>query len=756
MKRLPVYAAVAIMALCLTSVAFGQSAKVVKAEGVISTSGVKAGDSFKIAVVLTVEEGYHINAHIPSLDVLIPTDVKFEPAAGITLEAPKYPAPNLRSFEFEPSQKLAVYEGTVVIVSDAKADASLRPGSARIVASVQVQSCNDQACLQPSTLNVEIPINIAAQGSAVTPTNEAVFARASAAQDASTSLVQYGGASAEGNSFADLIKGKNIAAVLFFVFLAGLALNTTPCVYPIIPITIGFFANQSEGRLRRTFLMASAYVIGMAVTYSILGVVASLTKGLFGAALQNPIVLIGLAVVMVGLSLSMFGVYEFRLPESLNQFANKSTQSSGGIAGALVMGLTMGIVAAPCIGPFVLGLLVVVGEKGDPVYGFFMFFVLALGLGFPYLILGTFSGALKSLPRSGLWMVTVRKVFGLVLIGMAIYFVNPLLGRAATIVHVVFFAASALYLLFFEAGKTKPVQFAWVLRALGVGAAVIAVVLALPEKTEAGMTWQPFSEEALMAAAKEGKPVIVDSFADWCIPCKELDKLTFTNRNILAEANNFVRLKLDLTHSDEGTEAARARDRYNIKGVPTLLFFDASGHEIPSLRLAGFEKPDLFLGRMKKASSPAAGAPDKEVGAEAAKSLPASPLALLNGATLDLSSSRGKVVLVDFWATWCVPCASEIPTFNSLYKTYKDQGLEIVAVAIDEEGATKVKPFIKQNPMSYTVALGDKRTAESYGVTESLLPVAVIADKQGRIRFRHTGVTPKSVFESEITSLLKE
>lgn len=139
---------------------------------------------------------------------------------------------------------------------------------------------------------------------------------------------------------------------LLIVFLSGLALNATPCVYPIIPITIGFFVNQSAAsggapRLRRTFSMASLYVLGMALTYSTLGLIASLSGNIFGAALQSPFVLIGLAVLMVALALSMFGVYEFKVPESLNRFATKSTESTSGLFGALVMGLTMGIVAAP-------------------------------------------------------------------------------------------------------------------------------------------------------------------------------------------------------------------------------------------------------------------------------------------------------------------------------------------------------------------------------------------------------------------------
>src|SRR5262249_5301523 len=159
------------------------------------------------------------------------------------------------------------------------------------------------------------------------------------------------------------------------IFISGLLLNLTPCVYPIIPITIGFFVNQGSGSkggagLKRAAAMSAMYVLGMALTYSLLGVIAAKSGGLFGAALQKQAVLIGLALVMLALSLSMFGVYEFRMPDSVNRLATKSTQSTSGMLGALVMGLTMGVVAAPCIGPFVLGLLVEVGRRGDVVYGF--------------------------------------------------------------------------------------------------------------------------------------------------------------------------------------------------------------------------------------------------------------------------------------------------------------------------------------------------------------------------------------------------
>ena len=771
-----------LLAFVLSPLVFAQSDKVVKARGYASATAVRPGNKIKIAVALEIDPGYHINAHKPSLDYLQATTVRFDAPSGIRIGEASYPGPMLRRFEFAPETPLAVHEGTIFVTAEAEADKSIKPGDAVIQAQITVQSCNDKLCLAPADLAVEIPIKVVAAGQAVNDANADIFARASAQPDSvnvaesSAGLVEYQGGSK--NSVADKLATGGIVSVLLGVFFAGLLLNTTPCVYPIIPITIGFFVNQSasqEGKpkISKTFFMASMYVLGMALTYSLLGVIAAKSGGLFGALLQNPIVLIVLAGLMVALSLSMFGVYEFKLPESLNRMATSSTQSTSGMLGAFVMGLTMGIVAAPCIGPFVLGLLVHVGTKGSAAYGFMLFFVLALGLGLPYLVLGTFSGALKTLPRSGMWMVTVRKVFGLVLIGMALYFLMPLMGTATKYVFIAFFAASALYLLFWEAGRTKPKQFGWVLRVIGIGAAAIAIVMALPKKIESEIPWQPYSEQALVEARAAGRGVIIDTFADWCIPCKELDQATFADAAVRTEAERFVTLKLDLTGSDAGSEAARAKTRFGIRGVPTVIFLDGGGKEIAELRLEGFEKPNAFLDRMKQVESSAkpgdpklalAAASETSARADAtpgstagsAEPLPAATLSLLDGGTLDLHSKKGKVLLIDFWATWCLPCISEIPIFNQLDKEYKARGFEVIAVSLDEEGASKVKPFLKQHPMNYTQTIGDAKIANTLSVGESSLPVALLVDKQGRIRFRHIGRTERDVFEAEIKALLGE
>jgi len=785
-KKLRRIAGLALSVLFLLPViAVGQgSERVVKAKAYASVDAIRPGDKFKIAVALEVGDGYHINAHHPSLDFLIPTSVKFEAPQGINISDAEYPAPKHRKFEFAPDTELAVHEGTLFITAHAEAGKNAAQGGQNIRAVITVQACNDRQCLVPADFSVDLSINVVASTQAVKEANKDIFAKAAAAPiesdstDAQTpaGLVQYQGSAASQNKIAELIASRGLALTLLFVFFSGLVLNTTPCVYPIIPITIGFFMNQSASgagkpKLSRTFSMALMYVLGMAVTYSVLGVIASLSKGLFGAALQNPIVLIALALVMIALALSMFGVYEFRLPESLNRFATSSTQSTSGLIGALVMGLTMGIVAAPCIGPFVLALLVFVGEKGDPVYGFFMFFVLALGLGLPYLVLGTFSGAIKALPRSGMWMVTVRKLFGLILVGMAIYFLMPLLGNASTFVLVAFFALSALYLIFWEAGRTKPKQFAWVLRVVGAGAAVVAVMFVLPKKIEAELAWQPYSEQVVAQAQKAGKGIIIDTFADWCIPCKELDKLTFTDADVKKEAERFITLKLDLTSSDPNSEGGRARQRFGIRGVPTVLFIDDKGRELSDIRLEGFEKPSAFVARMKRVeTSPAssgavlaknesnekASIADAASGATSSEAAPTASLNLLNGGSLKLDSLRGKVVLVDFWATWCVPCLSEIPMFNQLRKDYQPRGVEVIAISLDEEGAAKVKPFLKAHPMDYTQVVGDQSTSAGFKVDDSTLPVTLLIDKQGRIRFRHIGITKKDVLEAEINQLVAE
>ncbi|HEX9500347.1 MAG TPA: cytochrome c biogenesis protein CcdA, partial [Thermoanaerobaculia bacterium] len=369
---------------------------------------------------------------------------------------------------------------------------------------------------------------------------------------------------------------------LLILFLGGLALNLTPCVFPMIPITIGFFAMQSDGRRSRRLALSASYVGGLVIMYSALGVAAALSGKLFGSWLQNPAVLIGLALLMLVLASSMFGAWEFRVP----QFIANRSGGRAGLAGAAVMGLFVGIVAAPCVGPVVVALFTLVAGIGKPLIGFVMFAALALGLGSPYLI------ALNAMPRPGEWMVQVKKTMGFVLIAMAIYFLRPLIGDEAFRWGV---AASLLIGAAFL-GLSRGVG-GRVLRLACASLLLIAgAAFALPRPGGAIVQWQKYDANAI---ANAGKPVMIDFYADWCLPCKELDEKTFSDRAVAGELDRFVRVKADLTN-DQDANVQELTRQYRIVGVPTIVFLDSAGRELNAQRLTGFEKPDAFLTRLKQ------------------------------------------------------------------------------------------------------------------------------------------------------------
>jgi thiol:disulfide interchange protein DsbD len=255
----------------------------------------------------------------------------------------------------------------------------------------------------------------------------------------------------------------------------------------------------------------------------------------------------------------------------------------------------MGIVAAPCIGPFVVGLLTFVGAKGDPVFGFFIFFVLALGLGFPYLFLGVFSGKIKSLPRSGEWMIAVKKIFGFVLIGMAIYFLLPLLPESFRgYILPSFMILGSVYLLVFDKTGNQIKTFSLIKNSILVIIALVGLWLLIPSEKDS-IKWEKVSVEEVRVG--DGKPTIIDFYADWCIPCKELDVITFTNPDVIAESNRFRRYKIDLTKTGS-EETQQAMKKYSIVGVPTVILIDSEGNEVK--RITSFLKPDEFLKMMKE------------------------------------------------------------------------------------------------------------------------------------------------------------
>jgi thiol:disulfide interchange protein DsbD len=385
----------------------------------------------------------------------------------------------------------------------------------------------------------------------------------------------------------------SLPLLIITVFLAGLALNLTPCVYPLIPITVGFFSEQAKERSGGTFSLAVVYVLGMAVVYSVLGVTAALTGRLFGTALQSPIVIGVIVAVLLALAASMFGLWELKVPG----WAMRASGGRSGHLGALLMGFVVGFVAAPCIGQFVLGLLTFVGQRGDPVLGFVLFFTLAMGLGLPYVILGTFTGAINSMPASGAWMIGVRKVFGVLLVALAVYFARALLppdvGSAAMAIVLI---AGGLYLLVIDRTGHEQPTIDRFMRLVSV-ALVVGGLLQLPRpagEVDGHLEWLPYDAGKVTAAVESGRPVIVDFYADWCAPCRELDEKTFSDPRVAALLEGFARFKVDQTRSTPvGDEAAR---KYEVLGMPTVIVF-RDGSE--AFRITGFEPPERFLERIR-------------------------------------------------------------------------------------------------------------------------------------------------------------
>ncbi|PIS27475.1 MAG: thiol:disulfide interchange protein [Candidatus Marinimicrobia bacterium CG08_land_8_20_14_0_20_45_22] len=589
MKR--VYLLIFIIISWLVTLTNAQSSKqILSTEPMLSTNGVHAGEKFTVAVKVILVDPWHINSSTPTDPYVIPTKLTVRPSKGYSIESVEFPPHQLKKFAFS-DEPLAVYEKQFVVMIQGKVPKSAVK-SVALTGSLYYQGCSDEMCLAPDSSVFSLNIPILADTEIVGLTMSESDTKQDGEAETDDSRVFD-----VGESFAK----KGIALTFLLIFLGGLALNLTPCVYPLIPITMSYFGGQKSDKKGKRFLMALFYVVGIAIVNSILGTLAALSGNLLGSLMTNPIVLIIIALILIVLALSMFGVYEFGLPGFL---MNLGGPAKTGYLGSLIMGLTMGIVAAPCIGPFVIGLLTYVATTGNPALGFAMFFTLSIGLGLPFLFLAFFSSQIGKLPRSGEWMVGVRIIFGLILVGMAFYFVRPIIPEVIRqFVLTGYLICAGIYLAVFDHAGENARGFVSFKRLFAIAAIILGTWLIKPDaSTPEKMKWQPYNENAFKTAVNSGKLVLIDFSADWCIPCKEMDQYTFSDAKVARLGDEFALFKVDLT-SEVSAEVAQLKAKYEIRGVPTFLFVMPDGNEIRELRVVGFEKPEPFLEKMKKALS---------------------------------------------------------------------------------------------------------------------------------------------------------
>lgn len=569
---------------------------------------VAAGGRAEVVVRVTVAPEWHVNANPPALDYNIPTTVTLTGGRGLTAGSARYPAGESMRFEFEDTP-LLVYSNTfeVRIPVTAAADAA----SGRWSGTVEYQACDNQVCLAPARLPYSVDVTVTGgSGAAATPAAPAPVAAESLATPVpapaaglATSPPAGGATSARERDRLEEALARGGVAWLALLFVSGLLLNLTPCVFPMLGVTVSIFGTRAKEPLPKVLVTAISYVLGICVTYTALGVVAALTGGLFGAALQSPWVPLVLGGLMLVLSLGMFGLYELQPPSWV--LDRLGGAQATGVAGAFLSGLGVGVIAAPCVGPVVVAILALVAQKGSVAFGVQTMFTLSLGLGFPYLFLAVFSGLLQSLPRSGDWMVWMKHLFGVIMAGIGLFYVA--LGvepDLAPWVLPVVLALGGVWLGFLDRSAGAAGRFRSATRLLGAVAAVVGLSLGVQLWMAASrtMTWKPYTPEAVAASVAAGRPVMMDFSADWCVPCHELELQTFTDPAVVAAARGYDRYKVDLTNY-ESPESEQARQRYGITGVPTVVFLGAGGTEVAAARVEGFLPPEPFLTRMRAAGA---------------------------------------------------------------------------------------------------------------------------------------------------------
>ena len=483
------------------------------------------------------------------------------------------------------------------------------------------QGCSDQGLCYPpidKVLSIDLPQSNIASPTITSQTSSVATIMPSAQPTsdpvASNPVVQV--ATDETSKMAALLRGGNFWLIISFFFGAGLLLALTPCVFPMIPILSGIIVGRGEKITHKhAFFLSLAYVLGMAVTYALAGVAAGLSGDLISNALQTPAVLGSFAAVFVLLSLSMFGFYELQLPTALqSKLSQTSSQLHGGhLSSVFIMGALSAIIMGPCVAAPLAAALLYIGQSHDALLGGVALFALALGMGAPLLLVGASAGAL--LPKAGAWMESVKRFFGVLMLALAIWIVQSLLPMSVQMLlwaTLLIISSSYLHVLDVLPHNTTGLQkfqkgvgvftmllgIAYLIGALSGAKDILRPLAGISEAR--GQVAAPqfqrvknIAELEQRLALSQGKTVMLDFYADWCVACKEMERNTFSDPAVQNQLNTMLTLQIDVTLNS--ADDKNLLKKYGLYGPPAILFFDKKGRELTDARVVGYQDVSTFL-----------------------------------------------------------------------------------------------------------------------------------------------------------------
>ncbi|MCW5936115.1 MAG: thioredoxin family protein [Fimbriimonadaceae bacterium] len=550
-----------------------------------------AGELVKGTVVLTFAEGLHGYQNPPSEDYMIPVQVKA--GEGTTLSKVDYPKGTNEAVGGS-AEPVLVYSGETRIPVEIVAPKET--GEHRVVLDVKFQQCDATSCFPPKTIQAKAALAVTAGGAGsetpvTAPTNPVPGEQPPA--DAPPVAEPHGSGLA--GWLQENFRQRNFLFIVLGAMIVGLALCLTPCVYPMIPITVSYFSNQSATNRGAKIGLGLSYAMGIALTYGAVGAIfAALGKGV-GALFTMPWFLFALSALMVVLALSMFDVYEIGIPP----FIGKHLKGRSGPTGALIMGLLMGFAAAPCAGALVSAVAIEVANTQNLGIGLLVFTSIGLGLGLPFIVLAAVStGASKVLPKSGGWLKAVKSVLGLVVLWLAVDYLFKGLGMKpddprTLLGWVAAYGLAAAYLLFFE--KEQPTKLVMGIKGVALLALGLMAGTALEARSQAlfneelrqlgnpgaiSVNWQPYNAETFAKAKESGKPIFIDVTADWCVKCQETDKNVFRTPQGIAALNEVVALKIDHSTGVDPAYIDATTKEFNIVGLPHFMTFKPGGEKL--------------------------------------------------------------------------------------------------------------------------------------------------------------------------------